>query len=158
VSKLDIAEKVVIQWWIGELENWLWDIMSRGLDWNIIVFLEVNTGLLLCWVGVSDTKEFALNTWVCWSSNVLAVSPLPITTSTGDATCSSAAAAGSWVSICFWVEAAAAALIPSTASWWTSSARCEFWSAGPIATWTWSIGSITVGTVSMLVIFTKGQN
>jgi hypothetical protein len=55
MGKLDVANEMVIQRWVGELEDWLGDIVSGSLNWDIIVFLEVDTSLLLGWV-IGDTK------------------------------------------------------------------------------------------------------
>jgi hypothetical protein len=81
MSKLDVAEKMIIQRRVGELGCRLWDIMSRGFNRNIIVFLEIDTGLLLGWV-INDAEEFALQTGIGRTWNVLAVTPLTITTAT----------------------------------------------------------------------------
>ena len=83
VSKLDVADQVVIQRWVGEGENWLWDVGSGSLDWDIVVLLEVDTSLLLGWV-VLDAEEFTLETLVGWAGSVLALLPGAITASTGD--------------------------------------------------------------------------
>ena len=101
VGEVDVAEEMVVQGRVGELEDWLGDIVSGSLDWDIIVLLEVDTSLLLGWV-VGDTEELALHTGVGWASNVLAIPPLSITTSAGRD--SAATTAGSRVSVCIGVE------------------------------------------------------
>ena len=101
VGEFDVADKMVVQGRVGELEDWLGDIVSGSLNWDIIVLLEVDTSLLLGWV-VGDTEELALNTWVGWASNVLAIPPLSVTTATsGDTT---AATTCSRVTVCVGVE------------------------------------------------------
>ncbi len=80
VSKLDVADQVVIQRWVGEGVDWLWDIGSGSLDRDVIILLEVDTGLLLCWV-INDTEKLTLDTWVGWTSGVLAFLPRSITAS-----------------------------------------------------------------------------
>lgn len=81
MGKVNIAEKMVVKRWVGKLQDRLWDIVTRCFDWDIIVFLEVDTGLLLGWV-ICDTEELALDTWVGWTRNMLAVAPLSISTAT----------------------------------------------------------------------------
>jgi hypothetical protein len=59
MSKLDIAEKMIIQRRIRELGCGLRNIMSRSFNWDIIVLLEIDTSLLLGWI-VDNAKEFPL--------------------------------------------------------------------------------------------------
>jgi hypothetical protein len=101
VGEVNVAEEMVVQGRVGELEDWLGDIVSGSLHWDIIVLLEVDTSLLLGWV-VGDTEELALHTGVGWASNVLSIPPLSVTTSAGGD--SAATTAGSRVSVCIGVE------------------------------------------------------
>jgi hypothetical protein len=55
--------------------------VTGGFNRNIIVLLEVDTGLLLAGV-IEDTEELTLNTGVCGSSNVFAIAPLSVATTT----------------------------------------------------------------------------
>jgi hypothetical protein len=55
--------------------------MPRGLDRNIIVFLKVDTSLLFGWV-IWYAEELTLKTWIRWTWDMLAISPLAITTTT----------------------------------------------------------------------------
>jgi hypothetical protein len=50
VCEFDVLEEMVIERRVGEFEDGLGDIVTRGFDWDIIVLLEVDTGLLLHWV------------------------------------------------------------------------------------------------------------
>jgi hypothetical protein len=81
MSELDVTKEMIIQGRVRELGCGLWDVVSRGFDRNIIVLLEVDTSLLLGWV-VNDTKKFTLHAGVGRTRNVLAVTPLTITTAT----------------------------------------------------------------------------
>jgi len=100
MSELDVTKEMIIQGRVGELGCGLWDVMSRGFDRDIIVLLEVDTSLLLSWV-VNDTKEFTLHPGVSRAWNVLAVTPLTITTAT--VRCDTASAC-SRVAIGIWIE------------------------------------------------------
>lgn len=153
MSEVNVAEEMVVQRRVGELEDWLGDIVSGSLDWDIIVLLKVDTSLLLGWV-VGDTEELALHTGVGWARNVLAVPPLSITTAaSGD---SAAATAGSRVAVCIGVEAAAAAagagVLPSaaTTSGRSSWARSKSRGSSPVATWSWSVSGKAVGSKILL--------
>jgi hypothetical protein len=81
MSELDVTKEMIIQRRVGELGCGFWDVMSGGFYRNIIVLLEVDTSLLLGWV-VNDAKEFTLQAGVGRTRNVLAVTPLTITTAT----------------------------------------------------------------------------
>lgn len=119
MGELDVLEEVIIERRVGELEDWLWDIVAGSFNWDIIVFLEVDTGLLLAWV-VSDTEELALNTWVGWSSNVLSLDPSSITATSRSRT-TTTAAASRWASVCIAVECGVwCGCVPA----WTSSTWC----------------------------------
>jgi hypothetical protein len=81
VCKLDVLNEVVVEGRIRELENGLGDIVSGGFDWDIVILLEVDTGLLLGWV-ICHAEKLTLETWISRTSNVLAIAPLAITTTT----------------------------------------------------------------------------
>jgi hypothetical protein len=78
VCEFDILEEVVIEGRVGEFEDRLGDVVAGGFHWDIIVLLEVNTGLLLGWV-VCHAEKLSLQTWVWWSSNMLPLTPLSVT-------------------------------------------------------------------------------
>jgi len=144
VSKLNVANEMVVQWWVGELEDWLWDIVSGSLDWDIVVLLEVDTSLLLGWV-IGDAKELTLNTWVCWSGDVLAIFPLSITATASDGR---ASGGSSRVPVCVGIESSrGAGILPSaTTTRWRSTTRSEGRSISPVSAWARSIGSEAVGS------------
>ena len=136
MGKLDVLDEMVVERWVGELEDWLGHIVAGGFNWDIIVLLEVDTGLLLGWV-VSYAEELSLQTWVGWSSNVLPVSPLSVTSTTSRRRRRSTARA--WVAICVSIEGRV--LSNSIPAWaccgsGTVAARSEVGSAGPVSTTT----------------------
>lgn len=110
VGKLDILEQVVIERRVGELEDWLWDIVSGSLDWDIIILLEVDTGLLFGWV-VCNTEELALHTWVGWTRDVFAITPLSISRATSRCVWGTT---GSWVAISILIEGRCDVVPPPT--------------------------------------------
>lgn len=133
MCELDVLEEMIIERRIGEFEDRLGYIVAGGFDGDIIVLLEVDTGLLLGWV-VSYAEKLSLQTWVGRSSNVLSVSPLSVT---------SAASRGRrtttrcWVAICISVESRVlSGGIPAWASCGSSTVatRGEVGSAGPVST------------------------
>jgi hypothetical protein len=129
MGELNVLQQVVIKWWVSELEDGLRDIVSRGFHWDIIVFLEVNTGLLLGRI-IHDTKELTLHTWIGWSRDVFSISPLSITT-----TASNSGATSSWVAVRILVEAALGGSVPTTATRRGSATTgSEVRSVGPVAT------------------------
>jgi hypothetical protein len=92
VSKLDVAAEVLIEGRSGELENRLGDIVSRSLDGDVIVLLEVDTSLLLRRV-IDDSEKLAFNARVGRTGNVLAVLPLTVARATSSVGTAAAAAA-----------------------------------------------------------------
>ena len=143
MSKLDVTDQVVIQRWVGEGENWLWDVGSGSLDWDIVVLLEVDTSLLLGRV-VLDAEELALETLVGWAGSVLALLPGAVTASAGD----TAAATTLVARVAAALEVRwTSTVVPSAATTWRwSSAWSEGWSSSPVAAWSWSISGETVGS------------
>ena len=133
---------MVVKRRVGELEDGLWDIVSRSLDGNVIVLLEVDTGLLLGGV-IEHTEELALETGVGWSRDVFSISPLSVTAATSS-TSASTSASGSGVAVCVLVEASLGG-IPAT---WASAARGEVGSVGisPVATRAGAVTCETVGS------------
>jgi hypothetical protein len=149
VGEFDVADEMVIKGRVGELEDWLGHIVSGGLNWDIIVLLEVDTSLLLGWV-VGNTEELALNTGVGWARNVLAIPPLSVTTAAGG---DSATTTGGRVAVCVGVEVAAAGagVLPSAAttgrrsSWSSTGAWSKGWGCSPVTAWARSVSSKAVG-------------
>jgi hypothetical protein len=76
---------VLIQRGSGELVNRFGNIVTGSLDGNVVVLLEVDTGVLLGRI-VGCTEKFTLDTGVSRARNVLSLSPLSITRATGMAT------------------------------------------------------------------------
>lgn len=76
-SELDVGEQVVIQGRVGEGVDSLGDVIARGLDWDVIVVGEVDTGVLLVRV-VGNTEELTLKTGVRGTGDVLAIAPLTV--------------------------------------------------------------------------------
>ena len=104
MSEFDVLDQVVIERRVGELENWLWNIVSRSFNWDIIVLLEVDTSLLFGWV-VLNTEELTLHADVGRARNMLAITPLSITRATSRCVWStSSSTAGGGVTISVLVE------------------------------------------------------
>jgi hypothetical protein len=76
-GKLDVGNQVVVQRRVGELGDRLRDIISGGLNGNIIVVGEVDSSLLLRGV-VGHSEQLALQASIGGTRNVLAVAPLAI--------------------------------------------------------------------------------
>jgi hypothetical protein len=73
---------VVVQGRIGECVHGLGNIVTGGLDWDIIIVGEIDTSVLLGGV-VGNTEEFALQTGIRRTRDMLAVAPLAISGSSG---------------------------------------------------------------------------
>jgi hypothetical protein len=54
---------VVVERRVSESVGRLWDILSRSLNWDVIVLVKVDSGLLLGGI-VGNTKKLALYAWV----------------------------------------------------------------------------------------------
>lgn len=113
--------------------------MSRGLDRDIVVLLEVDTGLLLGRV-IQDAEELTLKTRIGRAGDVFAISPLSVTASTG-----SSGSSRSRVAVCVLVETALRG-VPAS---WASATRSEVGGIGisPVAARAWAVACETVGTV-----------
>jgi len=143
MCEIDVLEEMVIERRVGEFQDWLGDIVAGSFDWNIIVLLEVDTGLLLGWV-ISYAKQLSLEAWVRWSSNMLPVTPLPIASAASGRR--SGATTSCRVAICIPVEGGVLSSgIPAWASCRSSTVatRSEVRSAGPVSTSTGA--SVTSG-------------
>jgi hypothetical protein len=127
VGKLDIFDQVVVERRVGEFENGLWNIVPGSLNGNVIVLLEVDTGLLLGWV-VCNTEELTLQTGVGRAWDVFTITPLSVTRPTSRDVWSTT---GSWVTISILIEGRCCA-IPSSTSRRAVATRLE-------------IGSVRVG-------------
>jgi hypothetical protein len=77
-GELDVAQQMLIERRVLEASDWVWDILTRGLDRDVVVLVEVDAGLLLGGI-VWHTIQLALGAWVCWARDVLAINPLAIT-------------------------------------------------------------------------------
>jgi len=91
-GQLDVRDEVVVERRVGEVQDGLRNISTGGLDGDVVVLLEVDTGVLLRGV-LGGSKEITLQTRVGRARNVLAVAPLTVTRATGIA--ATTAAAGS---------------------------------------------------------------
>lgn len=128
VSKLNVAEQMVIERRVGELQDRLRNIVSRGFDGNVVVLLEVDTGLLLQGV-VGNTEELTLHSGVGGSRNVLSLAPLAVTTTTsGDSGASTSASTR--VTVGVGVESLR--LLPATSTGRSAGTRSEFRGASPV--------------------------
>lgn len=120
MSELDVPAKVLVERGSGELEHRLRDVLSRRFDRNVIVLLEVDTGVLLCGVLGVAAEQLTLNTRVGRAGNVLAIFPLAISRTAGSVT-TAAATTG----VTTLVAAAIASATTPAATTTTSSARWE---------------------------------
>jgi hypothetical protein len=99
---------MVVERGVREGGHGLGNILSGRLDWDVVVLLEVDTGLLLGWV-VQDAKELALDAGIGRACNVLAVNPLAVSRTSRSARAAAEAAAAAlvantWLTICTSVE------------------------------------------------------
>lgn len=77
---------MIVKRGVGEGVDGLGDILAGRLNGNVIVVGEVDTGVLLGRVILTETKELALQTGVSRTGDVLAVAPLAIARATGSST------------------------------------------------------------------------
>jgi hypothetical protein len=107
---------MVVKRGVRELKNGIRDIRAGSLNWNIVVLLEVDAGVLLRRV-VRGAEKIPLQTRVRRARDVLAVAPLAVTSATGVVTAAAAAtssgrrsitAAGGRVAVSIGVEATTA--------------------------------------------------
>lgn len=139
MSELNVLQKVVVKRWVGKLENGLGDIVPRCFNGDVVVLLEVDTGLLLSGI-IHYTEELALEARVGRAGNVFTISPLSVTAST-----SSTGACGRGVAIGVLIEAT---LGPIPAAWTTTTgSEVGGIRVGPVATRTRAIASVTVRSV-----------
>ncbi len=143
MREIDILQEMVIERRVGEFQDWLGDIVAGSFDWNIVILLEVDTGLLLGWV-ISYAKQLSLETGVRGSGNMLSVTPLPIASAASGRR--SGATTSRRVAICIPVEGRVLSSgVPAWASCGSSTiaTRSEVRSAGPVSTGTGA--SVTSG-------------
>ena len=93
-SELDVGEEVGVQRGVAEGEDGLRNITTSGCNGDVVVLLEVDTGVLLGRV-VGGSEEVALNTGVGGARNVLSVAPLTIARTSGRVVTATAGAAAS---------------------------------------------------------------
>lgn len=110
-SKLDVAAQMLIERGSGKLENRLGNIISRSLNRDVVVLLEVDASVLLGRI-VGSTEELALDAGVGRTRDVLAVLPLAIARAA-----SSVATAGAAVATFMTTVASTAATSPAAAAW-----------------------------------------
>jgi len=80
-GELNVGDQVVVQRGVGELSNGLGDVVTGGLNGNVIVVGKVDTSLLLGGV-IGNTEQLTLHAGVGGTGNVLAVAPLAIARAT----------------------------------------------------------------------------
>jgi hypothetical protein len=113
VGEFDVAAEMLIQRRGGELGDGLGNVLTGSLDGDVVVLLEVDTGLLLGGV-VENTEKLSLNARVGRARNVLSVAPLSIAR-----TASSVVAAAARVTFCatsVTTSATASTAIPAAAA------------------------------------------
>jgi hypothetical protein len=112
VGHLDVAAQVLVQRRSGELVDSLGNILTRGLNGNVVVLLEVDTGVLLGRI-IDSTEKLTLDTGVSRTGNVLSVAPLSVARATGSVVAATTARVT--------VEVAASARVSSAATPTTSA-------------------------------------
>jgi hypothetical protein len=90
-SKLNVADKVIVQGRVGKRKDRIRDVLSGSLNGDVIILLEVDTCVLFGRI-VWGTEKFTLDTGVRGAGNVLSVFPLTITRATSIGTTAAAAA------------------------------------------------------------------
>jgi hypothetical protein len=111
-GKLDVGDKVVVKRGVSEGVNGLGDVLAGRLNGDIVVVGEVDAGVLLGGVILTETEELTLQTGVGRAGDVLAVTPLTIARATGGSTAAAAVAtttttvraALSWMSVSIGIE------------------------------------------------------
>jgi hypothetical protein len=129
---------MVIERWVREHGDWVWHILTRGLDWYVVILVEVDASLLLAWV-VGYAVQLTLDTLIGWAWNVLAVNPLAIARACRATIAGIATTAASSCTISLagrnmgWVGSVAGdiGLVPGATWWWTSITRSEAGSTRP---------------------------
>lgn len=153
MGQLDVAKQVVVQRWVGESENRLWDILTGSLDWDIIIFLKVDTSLLLRSIVVTNTEKLTLNAGIGWAGNVFSITVLSL-------------AAPSWrrrrvsttssrIAVCVLVEGRRSDIPAGSTSSSSRRTVCgggEGLSAGPVATRSRTVSGEAVGSVIVSII------
>ena len=77
MRKLDVGDKMIIKRRVGEGVDGFWNVLTAGLNRDIIVVGKVDTCLLLGWI-VGDSEQFPFELGVGRAGNVCTVSPLSI--------------------------------------------------------------------------------
>jgi hypothetical protein len=124
-GELDVAQKMVIERRVRETCDGLGNTLTGSLDGDVVVLLEVDTGVLLGGV-VGHAEELALDTLVGRAGNVLAVLPRTIAGST-----STTRAATTGLAVSVSVEVSTGSAAPATAGRTVTAARSEVGCVGP---------------------------
>lgn len=90
-GKRDVGNQVVVQRRVGEGEDGLGHVLTRGLDGDVVILLKVDTSVLLGRI-ILGTEELALNARVGRARHMFSVMPATIP---GASSCASAASAAS---------------------------------------------------------------
>lgn len=77
-GELNVGEQVLVQRGVAEGEDGLGHITARGRDGDVVILLEVDTGVLLARV-VGSTEELTLHARVTSAGNVLPINPASLT-------------------------------------------------------------------------------
>lgn len=73
-SIADVLQEDRVEGRRSKCRHWLWDRSTCRLDGNVVVFFEVDTGVLLGRIG-NVTEELFLDAHVACADNVLAIAP-----------------------------------------------------------------------------------
>lgn len=90
-GEVDVGDQVVVKRRVGEGGDGLGDALTGSLNGNVVVFLEVDTHLLLAGGNAGVTEQLALDARVGGTRHVLAIDPASITGATVRASAAGAA-------------------------------------------------------------------
>lgn len=134
VGELDVLDQVVIQGRVGEGVDRLRDIVTRGLHGDVVVVGKVDASVLLGGI-VGKTEQFAFETGIGRTGNVLAVTPLAISRASGRTTSTSIRTSVTWVSVSIWIKGPASFVrAPASVTIGTARAEIRGVGVGPLAT------------------------
>ena len=104
---------MLVKWRIGKGVDGIGNIMSRGLDRDVIIIGKVDASLLLRRI-IRDTKKLTLKARVGRARNVFAIAPLAVARATSGATSVASAATTGSFAVAVGVEATISAIAVST--------------------------------------------
>jgi hypothetical protein len=104
-SKLDVGDEVVVKRGVSEGVDGLRDVLTGRLNGNVIVVGEVDAGVLLGGVILTETEELTLQARVGRTGDVLAIAPLAIARATSSSAAAAAVATTTTVRACVtWIS------------------------------------------------------